>query len=190
MFTKTILASLAVAGTLAGATMLSVSSASAAPAWCGNPGQQPCPNKPPPGAPPPGGGQQQGEPPPGAPPPPPGNPPPPPKPNAQNNGGIDFNVTIGNGGYGGYRHRPPPPGFGGGYPPPPPPPPDMGYGGYGGRFVSCGMAKNIVRSAGFFAVRTQSCGGPVYSFTGLKRGRPFDIDVSRRGRIVNVDPAY
>jgi len=205
MFTKTLIASFAVAGVLTGASVLSANVASAAPNWCGHDGQPPCPDKFQGGKPPGqggqggqqggqgGGAQQQG----GNNNPPPGMPKPPKPPgNGGNNGGVDLNITIGNGGYGGgggygnpgwHPHKP---GYGGGgygnnYPPPP-----YYGGGYGGQFVTCGMAKQIVRQSGFWNVNTQSCGGPFYSFTGMKRGRPFEIDVSRRGKIINVDRAY
>ena len=62
---------------------------------------------------------------------------------------------------------------------------DDGY--YASSSVSCGTAKAIVRSNGFHAVQAQDCVGGVYSFTGLKHGAAFSIDVSNHGRILGVD---
>ncbi|MBG1231291.1 hypothetical protein [Aestuariivirga litoralis] len=143
MITKTIIASLAVAGTLTGASMLSATAASAKP-HCGM--GFPC------GGFPMGGGMG-------------------PPHTVHPIGPIVDPIHPPHGGHG------------------------HGHGGFGiyvnlenqDYGVSCKTAKSIVRSSGFHAVKTQSCGGPVYSFTGLKHGQLFDIDVSRRGRIVSVD---
>ncbi|MBG1231292.1 hypothetical protein [Aestuariivirga litoralis] len=170
MFIKSILAVTAIAGMLAGTSILS-SNAASAKQWCGNPGQQPCVDQ---------GNMNQGNPPPPNM-PPPGNPP---RTHGNNNGNPNFNldITIGDGG--GYDDN----GYGGngGWHKP-----RHGFGGgYGGPFVSCMQAKSIVRYNGFRGVQTQSCGGPVHTFLGMKKGRLFEIDVSRRGRIVNIDRAY
>ena len=63
---------------------------------------------------------------------------------------------------------------------------DDGY-NYAPDYVSCGEAKSIVRGNGFHAVQTQDCSGGVYTFTGLKHGASFSIDISNHGRILGVD---
>ncbi len=93
------------------------------------------------------------------------------------NGGVGVGIYLGGDGYygdgyngDGYYDNAPPPRF---------------YGNY----VSCGEAKSIVRSRGYYNVRTESCDPGDYTFLGSKRGERFEIEVSGRGRIVSVDSA-
>jgi hypothetical protein len=58
-----------------------------------------------------------------------------------------------------------------------------------GDYVSCGEAKSIVRSRGYYNVRTESCDPGDYTFLGSKRGERFEIEVAGDGRIVSVDSA-
>ena len=99
------------------------------------------------------------------------------------------------------------PGFGhhhGYFPPPPPPEPaffgdDYGYRPHHRRRhyddsfysgVSCSGGANLLRRAGFRGVEADDCSAPVYSYQAWKHGEQFDIQVSSRGRIISVDPAY
>lgn len=89
------------------------------------------------------------------------------------------------------------------FPPPPPEEPvfyegDFGYhhhrrhhydnAYYSG--VSCSGGANILRNAGFHGVEADDCSAPVYSYQAWKHGEQFDIQVSSRGRIISIDPAY
>jgi hypothetical protein len=93
----------------------------------------------------------------------------------------------------------------GGYFPPPPPvysediyADDYGYrprhrphrfvSTYSG--VSCSGGANILRRAGFRGVEADDCSAPTYSYQAWRHGEQFDIQVSSRGRIISVDPAY
>jgi hypothetical protein len=58
-------------------------------------------------------------------------------------------------------------------------------GGYGG--VSCGEAKQIVKSHGFYKVYATDCGGKYMHFKGKKKGNMYSIKVHRKGYIVDVD---
>lgn len=72
-------------------------------------------------------------------------------------------------------------GFGGGY--------DPGYypvyGGYGG--VSCGEARQIVKSNGFHQVYATDCGGKIMKFKGKQNGFWYRVKINRGGNIVDVD---
>ena len=114
----------------------------------------------------------------------------------------DFFFGIGFGGDPGFHH--PHPDF---YPSPyhpdyyPPPPEPVYYpepyhhhhhhfddAYYSG--VSCGGGANILRHSGFRGVSADDCSGSVYSYQAWKHGEQFDVQVSDRGRIISVDPAY
>ena len=56
--------------------------------------------------------------------------------------------------------------------------------------VSCSGGANLLRRAGFRGVEADDCSAPVYSYQAWKHGQQFDIQVSSRGRIISVDPAY
>lgn len=56
--------------------------------------------------------------------------------------------------------------------------------------VSCSGGANILRRAGFRGVEADDCSAPTYSYQAWRRGEQFDIQVSSRGRIISVDPAY
>ena len=56
--------------------------------------------------------------------------------------------------------------------------------------VSCSGGANILRRAGFRRVEADDCSAPTYSYQAWRRGEEFDIQVSSRGRIISVDPAY
>ena len=111
----------------------------------------------------------------------------------------DIFFGIGFGGGPGFHHPH------GGYFPPPPPEPvfwgdDYGYrphhrprprfedSYYSG--VSCSGGANILRRAGFRGVEADDCSAPTYSYQAWRHGEQFDIQVSSRGRIISVDPAY
>ena len=105
---------------------------------------------------------------------------------------VGFGITLGDGpGYGDdwrWRHHyAPPPHAWGDYgddedDDTPPPPPRYG--------MSCGEAANVARDAGFRGIQSDDCSPPVYEFEGWKHGRLYSIDISRNGRILNVDPVY
>jgi hypothetical protein len=94
----------------------------------------------------------------------------------------------------------------GGYFPPPPPvyavdpfPADYGYRPHHRRHrfedtyfsgVSCSGGASILRRAGFRGVEADDCSAPTYSYQAWRYGEQFDIQVSSRGRIISVDPAY
>ena len=110
----------------------------------------------------------------------------------------DIFFGIGFGGGPGFHHP-----HGGYFPPPPPPEPvywgdDYGYrphhrprfeDSYYSR-VSCAGGANILRRAGFRGVEADDCSAPTYSYQAWRHGEQFDIQVSSRGRIISVDPAY
>ena len=109
----------------------------------------------------------------------------------------DIFFGIGFGGGPGFHHP-----HGGYFPPPPPEPAywgdDYGYSphhrprfedSYYSR-VSCSGGANILRRAGFRDVEADDCSAPTYSYQAWRHGEQFDIEVSSRGRIVSVDPAY
>ena len=56
--------------------------------------------------------------------------------------------------------------------------------------VSCSGGANILRRAGFRGVEADDCSAPTYSYQAWRHGEQFDIQVSSRGRIISVDPAY
>jgi hypothetical protein len=62
-------------------------------------------------------------------------------------------------------------------------------GGYVSR-VSCSGGASILRRAGFRGVEADDCSAPTYSYQAWRHGEQFDIQVSSRGRIISVDPAY
>jgi hypothetical protein len=117
---------------------------------------------------------------------------------------IFFGIGFGSPGYHHPRGDffPPPPGF---LPPPPPVyavdpfPADYGYRPHHRRHrfvdtyvsrVSCDGGANILRRAGFRGVEADDCSAPTYSYQAWRHGEQFDIQVSSRGRIISVDPAY
>jgi hypothetical protein len=81
---------------------------------------------------------------------------------------VGINVSLGDGGYGGS--------YGGG-----------SYSGDG--YVSCHMARNIVKHHGYRHVHTDQCGDGDYTFIGTKHGADYVIEVSDAGEIINVDLA-
>jgi hypothetical protein len=112
---------------------------------------------------------------------------------------IFFGIGFGTPGF----HHP----HGGYFPPPPPEPiysedPFAGDYGYRPRHrrhrfedtyfsgVSCSGGANILRRAGFRGVEADDCSAPTYSYQAWRHGEQFDIEVSSRGRIISVDPAY
>jgi hypothetical protein len=115
----------------------------------------------------------------------------------------DIFFGIGFGGGPGFHHP-----RGGYFPPPPPPEPiysedpfagDYGYRPHHRRHrfedtyfsrVSCSGGANILRRAGFRGVEADDCSAPTYSYQAWRHGEQFDIQVSSRGRIISVDPAY
>lgn len=60
---------------------------------------------------------------------------------------------------------------------------------YGGDYVSCHEAKQIVREHGYKKVRTQDCSGDDYSFLAKRHGQAWIVQVSDTGDIVGVDLA-
>ena len=112
----------------------------------------------------------------------------------------DIFFGIGFGGGPGFHHPH------GGYFPPPAPvysedpfAGDYGYRPYHRRHrfedtyfsgVSCSGGANILRRAGFRGVEADDCSAPTYSYQAWRHGEQFDIQVSSRGRIMSVDPAY
>jgi hypothetical protein len=56
--------------------------------------------------------------------------------------------------------------------------------------VSCSGGASILRRAGFRGVEADDCSAPTYSYQAWRHGEQFDIQVSSRGRIISVDPAY
>lgn len=72
-------------------------------------------------------------------------------------------------------------GFGGGYEPDYYPV----YGGYGG--VSCGEARQIVKSHGFHKVQAYDCSGKIMKFKGKQNGFWYRVKINRGGNIVDVD---
>jgi hypothetical protein len=108
---------------------------------------------------------------------------------------IFFGIGFGSPGF----HHP----HGGYFPPPPPPEPVFWGDDYGYRphhrprfettyysRVSCSGGANILRRAGFRGVEADDCSAPTYSYQAWRHGEQFDIQVSSRGRIISVDPAY
>jgi hypothetical protein len=93
---------------------------------------------------------------------------------AQAKTNIDIGVGLGfgfGGGYdGGY--------YGGGYYP-------VYGGGYNG--ISCGTAKKIVKSQGFYNVKPTDCGGYIMRFKAWQGGEKYRVKVNRKGHIVDVD---
>jgi hypothetical protein len=73
-------------------------------------------------------------------------------------------------------------GFGGGYEP-------GYYPVYGGYYsgVSCGEARQIVKSHGFHKVHATNCSGKIMKFKGKQGGIWHRIKVNRAGNIVDVD---
>jgi hypothetical protein len=110
---------------------------------------------------------------------------------------VFFGIGFGNPGF----HHPR-----GGYFPPPAPvysvdpfDGDYGYRPYPRRHrfvdtyvsrVSCDGGANILRRAGFRGVEADDCSAPTYSYQAWRHGEQFDIQVSSRGQIISVDPAY
>jgi hypothetical protein len=97
--------------------------------------------------------------------PPPLPAPPMPKPKHK---GPDININLGfdGNGYGG-----------GGY----------GNGGYGnGWGISCGEGRSILRHRGYHAVHKLDCSGSVFAYSAIKHGQAFEVDVNRKGHIVDV----
>lgn len=87
---------------------------------------------------------------------------------------ADTNISVGFGWGGGFHDPDYYPGY---YP--------IYGGGYGG--VSCGEAKQIVKSHGFYKVYATDCGGKYMHFKGKKKGNMYSIKVHRKGYIVDVD---
>jgi hypothetical protein len=65
-----------------------------------------------------------------------------------------------------------------------------GYGPDSGDYVSCGEARQIVRSHGYKKVKTQDCSEGDYTFLGKRKGKAWIIEVSDSGDIINVDRAF
>ena len=110
----------------------------------------------------------------------------------------DIFFGIGFGGGPGFYHP-----HGGYFPPPPPPEPVFWGDDYGYRphhrprfedsyysHISCAGGANILRRAGFRGVEADDCSAPTYSYQAWRHGEQFDVQVSSRGRIISVDPAY
>ena len=56
--------------------------------------------------------------------------------------------------------------------------------------VSCSGGARLLRRAGYRDVEADDCTAPVYTYQASKHGEDYDIQVSSRGRIISVDPAY
>jgi hypothetical protein len=82
---------------------------------------------------------------------------------------IDIDVHLG-GGYGG--------GWYPGYTPYPVYSPGWG--------ISCGTARHIVKSHGFYNVNVFDCSKPVYQYTAWKFGQPYKVKVNMAGNIIKV----
>jgi hypothetical protein len=67
-----------------------------------------------------------------------------------------------------------------------------GYGGHGGHGfvdygISCGEGRWVVKSAGYYKVKTVECSGSTYTYTGRMSGDKYRIKVKRsNGAIVSV----
>jgi hypothetical protein len=71
-----------------------------------------------------------------------------------------------------------------------------GYGWYPGYYaypaynpywgVSCGTARHIVKSHGFYNVNAFDCSKPVYQYTAWKFGQPYKVKVNMAGSIIQV----
>ncbi len=91
---------------------------------------------------------------------------------------VSIGLGLGfGGGYGGY-------GYGGPYDD------DYYYPAYGGSYggISCGRARSIVRSNGFYNVVATDCEGDIMRFQGKRYGDWYRIKVNRWGNIVSVRP--
>jgi opacity protein-like surface antigen len=91
---------------------------------------------------------------------------------------FDFNVVIGDGGFGHY---------------------DGGYSYYEPRYprrhrfddegdfrISCGRGSRVVRRAGFRNVEAYDCSAPVFGYTAMRHGDLFKVKVNSRGNIISV----
>lgn len=54
-------------------------------------------------------------------------------------------------------------------------------------YISCGEGRQIVRENGFRRVRAIRCGGEIYRYEAIRRGRLWSVKVgARSGRIINA----